>query len=221
MAIETKTRTVSDVKTTVERQYGDESGVQLSLPDIIRWINDGQREISETNTSINEKKAVANVVAGQDLYALRSDPSFTGIALINSVRYNNMPMRGITFQEAEKYIVTDSVSQAGIPAMWYEDNNDLRIFPKPEASLTGGLTVYFTTTPVPVTAVGSMLDIPDRYFNALIQYVMAQAYEMDENFQGAQYKSAQFDKSLGQKQNRTNINEGSFPTILIEPEDAW
>lgn len=221
MAIETKTRTVSDVKTTIERQWGDESGVQLSLPDIIRWINDGQREIAETNTSINEKKAVANVVVGQDLYALRNDPSFAGIALINSVRYNGIPLKAITFQEAEKYIVTDSVTATGTPTMWYEDNNDLRLYPQPDANLTGGLTVYFTTTPTPVTTVGSMLDIPDRYFNALIQYVMSQAYEMDENFQGAQYKQAQFDKSLGQKQHRTNINESTYPTILIEPEDAW
>lgn len=220
MAIETKTRTVSDVKTTVERQFGDESGVQLSLADIIRWTNDGQREICETNTSINEKKAVANIVNGQDVYALRSDPSFTGIALINSVRYNGIPLKGISFQEAEKYIV-NTPTATGTPNIWYEDNNDLRLFPKPEEDLTGGLTVYFTTTPTPVTAIGSMLDIPDRYFNALVQYVMAQAYEMDENFQGAQYKQAQFDKSLGQKQNKTSVNETSFPTILIEPEDAW
>lgn len=221
MAIETKTRTVQDVKNTVERQFGDEAGVQLSTSDIIRWVNDGQREIADTNTTINQKKATTSIVQGQDLYPL-SDVTFSGIARIASVRVNGIPCAPITFQEAEKYLVNASSSTAsGTPNMWYEDANDLRLFPIPDSPIAGGLTIYFTTIPITVAALGDSLDIPDSYFNALCQYVMTQAYEMDENFQAAQYAQAKFDKSLGIRQNETNIQEQSFPTILIEAEDAW
>jgi hypothetical protein len=222
MAIETRTRTVQDVKNTIERQFGDEAGVQLNTSDIIRWVNDGQREIADINTTINQRKAVTNINVGQDLYPLASDPNFANIARISSVRVNGIPCAPITFQEAEKYLVNASSAQAnGTPNMWYEDANDLRLFPIPDAAITGGLTIYFTTVPAVVSALGDQLDIPDSYFNALCQYVITQAYEMDENFQGAQYAQAKFDKSLGLRQNETNIQEQSFPTILIEAEDAW
>lgn len=221
MAIEKKSRTVQDVKNNIERQFGDEAGVQLSTSDIIRWVNDGMQEIANTNTTINQKKATTDIVQGQDLYSL-SDVAFTGIARINSVRVNGIPCTPITFQEAEKYLVNTSSSTAnGTPNMWYEDANDLRLFPIPDAAIAGGLQIYFTTVPAVVSALGDTLDIPDSYFNALCQYVMTQAYEMDENFQAAQYAQAKFDKSLGLRQNDTNIQEKSFPTILIEPEDAW
>jgi hypothetical protein len=222
MAIETKTRTVQDVKNTIERQFGDEAGVQLNTSDIIRWINDGQREIADTNTTVNQKKAVTDIVQGQDLYSLASDTVFAHIARIVSVRVNGIPCTPITFQEAEKYLVNSSAStNTGTPSMWYEDANDLRLFPIPDSPITGGLSIYFTTVPTVVSALGDALDIPDSYFNALCQYVITQAYEMDENFQAAQYAQAKFDKSLGIRQNDTNIQEQSFPTILIEAEDAW
>jgi hypothetical protein len=222
MAIEKKTRTVQDVKNAIERQFGDEAGVQLSTSDIIRWINDGQREIADTNTTVNMKKATTNVVQGQDLYPLSSDPTFSNIARIASVRVNGIPCAPITFQEAEKYLVNANSSSAnGTPNMWYEDANDLRLFPVPDAAIASGLTIYFTTVPATVAALGDALDIPDSYFNALCQYVITQAYEMDENFQAAQYAQAKFDKSLGIRQNDTNVQEQSFPTILIEAEDAW
>lgn len=222
MAIEKKTRTVQDVKNAIERQFGDEAGVQLNTSDIIRWINDGQRDIVDTNTTINQKKATTNIIQGQDLYPLTSDATFSNIARISSVRVNGVPCTPITFQEAEKYLISSTSSTSnGTPNMWYEDVNDLRLFPIPDAPLVGGLTIYFSTTPAVVSGLGDALDIPDSYFNALCQYVITQAYEMDENFQAAQYAQAKFDKSLGIRQNDTNIQEQSFPTILIEAEDAW
>ena len=53
MPVERKTKTVQDVLLSVKRQFGDESGVQVTDSDIVRWVDDAQREISMNNPEIN------------------------------------------------------------------------------------------------------------------------------------------------------------------------
>jgi hypothetical protein len=50
---------------------------------------------------------------------------------------------------------------------------------------------------------------------------MAQAYEMDENFQAAGIKAQQFEKSVGQQANQGQIQQAQFHTIQVDPEDYW
>jgi hypothetical protein len=118
MAIERYTRTVTDVITSVKRQFGDESAVQITDADIIRWVNDGQREIVDQNTTINQKLAKTDVIAGQDAYPLATDPALPNISRINSVRHDGTLLENITIQEAENYVVGDG--NTGTPEAWYE-----------------------------------------------------------------------------------------------------
>lgn len=224
MAIETKTHAVQDVVTYVERQFGDESGVQVNTADIIRWINSGQREIAENNLNINATYATTDVVAHQETYPLRSDPNLSNINRIRSVRYQNQVLKNITYEEAENYILVNSTQfpiNYGLPVIWWEDAGDLHLYPNPQTSISAALTIHFTTVPKIVSAVGDMLDIPDSYYNALLQYVLSQAYELDENFQASQIKTSQFEKSLGILSNRTEAQDNTYPTIALEIEDAY
>lgn len=69
MSLGTITRRVSNVISHVTRQFGDESGAQISSEDIIRWLNDGQREIASI-TKFNELVATTNFVPGTYEYPL-------------------------------------------------------------------------------------------------------------------------------------------------------
>lgn len=217
MAIERYTRTVTDVITSVKRQFGDESAVQITDADIIRWVNDGQREIVDQNTTINQKLAKTDLIANQDTYPLASDPNLPNIARISSVRVNNSLLRPITVQEAENFVVGDGNS--GDPMAWYEEEGNLVLYPKPTTGYVAGLTFRFTALPTKVTGNTDALTIPDTYFTALVQYCLSQAYELDENGQMAQMKSQQFEKSLGIRSNRTVADNSDFPTIRLDPED--
>lgn len=219
MAIERYTRTVTDVITSIKRQFGDESGVQINDADIIRWVNDGQREIVDTNTTINQKLAKTDIIANQDTYPLATDPSLPNIARITSVRFNNSLLRPITVQEAENYAIGDG--NTGDPTAWFEEEGNLVLYPKPTTGYVQGLTFRFTALPVKVVANTDALTIPDSYYSTLIQYCLAQAYELDENAQMAQMKASQYEKSLGLRSNRTVANNSDFPTIRLDLEDSF
>jgi hypothetical protein len=66
----------------------------------------------------------------------------------------------------------------------------------------------------------TVLTIPDRYLNELVNYVMAQALELDENFSAADYKRSQFREGLDRQYLKENVSQIAFyPQILPDPED--
>lgn len=220
MPIETYTHTVQDVINYVTRQFGDEAAIQIDTSDIIRWINDGQREITNTATTINEAVATTNIVNGTDSYPIASDPAFVNMQNIHTVLYDGVPMQNMSFAQAMGYIgKSDASNGVTNPSIWYLRGGILTLWPKPSKDIASGLRIYYTKAAPRITAVGDMLGIPDNYYNALVQYVMQQAYEMDENFQAAQAKNAQFEKSVNSQANQTVTQQSEFMVIQSDPED--
>lgn len=221
MAVESYTHVVSEVVTYVERQFGDEAQIQVDSADIIRWINAGQREIITNNSSVNEAVAIADITNGRGNYPLDADSAFKGIQNITSVLVQGVPLKGMTFQEALTYLQKESPVRTGKPTIWYQKVGLLNLWPVPTEDITQGLQIYFTKAAADVTAVGDKIGIPDNFYNALVQYVMQQVYEMDENFQAAAAKAQQFDKSVNLQQNRSDVQDAYFPNIQGDPEDWY
>lgn len=219
MALEKYTRTVQEVITAVTRQFGDEAEIQINSSDIIRWINQAQVEIAISNDTINEGMASADIVQDKDKYPLLTDPAFADVARVHTVLYKGRPVKNVTFQDALTYIIGSEHKGSGDPSIWYIKSGVLNFWPIPAESLDDGFTVYFTRTPKSVTGSGDILNVPDTFFNAVLQYVLAQAMELDENFQAAGIKLQQFEKSVNIQQNETIEQNGYFPSITLDPED--
>lgn len=218
---EVATRTADDVIKDITRQFGDESEVQIDSADIIRWINNGQREIVTNNTEINAVKAVTDIVANQDSYPILTDPAFKDLLTIRSIRYKEKKLRSITFQEAEEFMVTSTENAGGEPELWYTYTGNIHLYPIPESPVEAGLSIFFTKAPARVTSSSDTLSIPDSYYNALVDYCLSKAYELDENANMSQLKTAQFEKSINVQQNRTLPQTADFPTIRLEIDDMW
>src|SRR3954468_20524112 len=62
--------TVGDVFDRVKRTFGDESSAQVTEDDILRWINDAQREAIMQNEGLNLTLGYLDLVAGQAEYNL-------------------------------------------------------------------------------------------------------------------------------------------------------
>lgn len=222
MPIESYTRSVNDVFTHVTRQFGDEAGIQLGIADVIRWVNAGQREIVSTNTTINEAVAKTDVVSGQSEYPILSDSAFSKLQNIHTIFYKGAPLVAVSFEDAVDTIINGSENdQKSTPQIWYIKAGILHLYPAPNEDVTQGLSIYFTQAPAVLTGSGDILGIPDNYYNALVEYVMAQAYEMDENFQAAGVKAQQFDKSVNRQSNQTVIQQAEFHTIQADMEDYY
>lgn len=217
MAIESYTRTVQEVLDAVTRQVGDEAEVQFTQSDIIRWVNQGQLEIVIKNNTINEASAVTNIVAGQDKYPILSDVAFADLNKVNTILYDGRPLKNLTFQEAMEYIVGNASD--GTPSIWYIKTGVLNLWPKPDKSIASGLTIYYTKKPKKVNLVGDILSVPDSFFNAILQYVISQALEMDENWQAAAVKQQQFEVSVNTQQYMSVEQTAYYPSIISDPED--
>lgn len=216
MSYSPPTQTVNDIASVVKRIFGDESGVQLVDTDIIRWVNEAQSEINSKN-KVLKKRASISAVPQQSAYVL---PSSFKIRQIEGVHYDGSPLKPLTFSQAEQDILAydPKLEQEGIPDSWYEWAGEITLWPKPSSDLQ--ITVYFTEEPATLTAVTDTLSLPDKYFNAIRDYVLAQAYEMDESMDVALRKQEQFGNSVLEmsEEERTSQNM-TFQSITLV--DAW
>lgn len=203
----------TDVAARVRSQFGDTSGAQLEDASILRWINDGQREIVNSNPILRATKT-GDIIAGQADYSFPSDR----VLIIEAIYVNGFPITNMTPQAARQFIKTldpAAVQTAERPEVWYERGGTITFYPVPNKTFTGGLKLEYIKNPVSLTSLSSAVGIPDRYFNELVNYVLAQSLEMDENYTAAQFKHRQFRDGLDRQSLKDTISQDSLYTGVL------
>lgn len=186
--------TGTDVATRVRSAFGDTSGAQLADSNILLWINDGQREIVNSNPILRDTKTT-DLISGQADYTFPSDK----VLIVEAIYIDGYPVDNLSAQEAREFIKKQdpaAVSAAERPAIWYERAGVITFWPKPNKTIANGFKLEYIKNPTALSTLASAVSIPDRYFNELVNYVIAQSLEMDENFDAAQYKHRQFRDGL-------------------------
>ena len=209
---------VSEVATRVKRQFGDESGVQVTDEDIMRWISDAQREIGQAQELI-EATSTGSSTYQTETYDLPVD-----IINLRSVYFEGKQLRKLSMQEYDIWVreYLDGVAYPfyGTPEVFCVWANQLRMYPVPDAS-GREIIVYFTEFPTDVITVADQLSLPIKWHNRIVEYCLQQAYELDENFDAAMMKGGQMSQSLGQMAEDASWTEHtSYPMITIQPDDA-
>lgn len=210
------TKTAGDIVTDIQRTFGDEAGVQVTNSDIFRFINAAQIEITQKNDVLKASGTTSTVV-GQYEYDLDATMD---INKIQSIQYNGIKLQHKSWNEAEEYLLNEDPNRvaSGTPEFWFDWGNLIQLFPKPDA--VGTLKIYFSPLPTVVDNVADSLSLPDNYYNRIFDYVMARAYELDENFQGHQAKMGQFsDELLNMSLQDSTQNNDKYQTIYVRPED--
>ena len=210
MPAEEFTLTGTDVADRVRAQFGDVSGAQLADSAILRWINDGQREIVNSNPILRATK-LSDIVAGQQDYTFPGDK----VLAIEAIYVSGYPVKNVSPQAAREYIISidpTALLNAERPEVWYERAGVITFYPVPNKSIINGLKMEYVKVPANITTFASVLTVPDRYFNELVNYVISQALEMDENYDAASYKNRQFRDGL----DRLNLKENLSQTDLYQ-----
>jgi len=205
MPTPTATRTLADVMTFVKRQFGDESGVQITDSDITRWVNQAQTEIVNKNPII-QATSTANTVAGQQTYDIPTD-----IIQLESVFVDGMIMEPSNFETIRGQLGADTGTQ-GNPQYWYVWANKIYLWPKPSQVWT--LEVNYSKMPNRVTSSADLLGVPDRYFDRVCEYTMAKAYELDEDWSAHSVQRQTFEDKLNEANNSDKVNWGAFPVAF-------
>ena len=203
---------VLEIATRVKRQFGDESNVQVTDPDILRWINDAQREIA-SNNELLQTVATTAVVPGQREYTLPPD-----ILLLRSVHYKGMKLRPLNSREAEEYLVNRPVE--GTPTMFWIWANKIALYPQPTESDADDIQIFYTRQAAIVDSNDDAPELPLEYHNRIVEYCLAQAYELDENWSAAQLKAQQFTQGVQVlKYDGQNTND-FYPMITSSADDC-
>ena len=133
--------TGDDVAFRVRSSFGDLSGAQLSDAAILSWINDGQREIVNSNTLLRATK-YANIVAGQQDYSFPNDK----VLAVEAVYVDGYPIENISPQAAREYIIKldpDGTLDSSKPEVWYERAGVITFYPVPNANYANGLKLEY------------------------------------------------------------------------------
>jgi len=208
---------VADIVSRVTRTFGDESGAQITDADIFRWINDGQNEIAQLHELL-ESTAESDTVPGTVDYTLPNN-----MVRLKAVYYDGRPlevMSNAQFDESiARYNDGDSVP-VGSPYIVTSWGNKVSLYPAPVEAKT--LKLRYVCFPAPVDKTSDQLNLPLRYHNRLVEYVMQQAYELDENFEAMTLKSQQFANSMSQNlgDEQWDVSQ-TYPVLTVREEDAW
>lgn len=214
---------VSDILIRVKRAFGDESGVQVTDADIIRWINDGQRQIVMHNEGLLEKVSLADTVANQQEYGLPAD-----CMMLQSVRYKGpsdpsfFRLRGYHLNEFNELIDgwDGSVYTQGTPTAFCVQAGKIELFPIPDYSLVGSIKIYYNRAPVDTTLLTDVPEIPVLYHEVLVKYCLAQAYELDEDWQASGIKAQDMAADLNLLRGKDDWKkQDTYPVITVLLDD--
>ncbi len=208
---------VQEVFTRVQRTFGDTANVQVDQNDIIRWINDAQREIVLANQLL-QAVATSNTIVGTNIYTLPTD-----LLTIRSIKYAGLKLRAMTFSEAEQYIPNfdDTTNYpSDIPTAFWVWANQLTLYPNPSGIKE--LRIYYTRQPVAVSILADIPELPLQYHNRLVEYCLQQAYELDENWAAAETKKTQFMSGVNNTKDNVDWAERDFyPNITMTEGSDW
>lgn len=204
------TRSVAEVLRHVKRQFGDESGVQIEDADIISWINDAQTTINNANRILKTKSTVGSIPGVAD-YRFPEEH----IRQVESIHYDGSRVPNMTFEEAQAHVIGRENEGNGVPSLWYEWAGQFTFWPAPSDSRT--ITFYATLSPRALSGdVNEKLGLPDKYFKQICDYVLAQAYELDEDWAAVQAKNQQFTEgvnALGEEERQAQ--NMTYPTVTV------
>jgi len=222
----------SDILIRVQRQFGDESGVQVTQDDVVRWVNDSLREATLQNPKLRQNTAFVDALAGSQSF-LFSLPDEAAVIRINSVYFNNsdgiyIKLGYLTLQEMDAYIDGWYIaSDTGAPQVYtYEwagssaNSVTIKTWPIPDSNVVNGFKINYDKTPAILSTLATVVDVPALYFTYILEYCLMKAYEMDEDWEAADRKAQYIQSTLNTLGNQDIMGQDFYPSVMSLPEDV-
>ena len=222
MVAETFTYKGSRLAEELYDRFGDVGAVQINSTMALRWINDGVRAIVAQNPFL-KKTATTHIVAGQSVYPFETAFPTAKIVQFDMIVAQGTRLEFLPFPEFEKRLAApDGIpTPTGRPAVVTSYGGSLTLWPTPAESVPNGLAIYFSAYPDDLQDLDELLPVPDRFYNALRDYVFAQALELDDNFEAAAVKMQQHEMGLQREYERENKSPTDFYPVSRDPDAEY
>jgi hypothetical protein len=190
----------------------DLGGVRWTSAELVRYLNDGQREICVYRPDATEQWAEVSCVAGP-----RQTLPDDGAKLIDITRNTSLVSQRNAIRMVDRSLLTSQVpgwyseAQAADIVHYMYDARDPKIFfVYPPASTSAKIEILYSAYPVDIdeptsgvtyTSVSGDISVADQFANALTDYVLYRAFTKDAEMSGtagrAQAHYAQFANAIG------------------------
>lgn len=191
----------------------DTTGVRWGDPELLGWLNDGQREITMFRPDVYSRLASLALVVG----TRQTIPS-DGTAAIKVTR--NMGVGGTVPGAPIRHVPMDLLD-ANVPdwhsrtavAVILHATTDVRMprtfFVYPPAIAGTFVELLYAAPPPDVTVVSAAISIDDVFAGPLVDYVCFRAYSKDQDMSGNDSRAAAhralFEKTLSAKSQADSI----------------
>lgn len=205
---------LGEIKTAVQRQFGDESGVQITEADITRWANDAQTDIVRKTEITNQHRETA-VVSGDAGYELPAN--FMAMA---RVTYNNRVLPERELKDIDLSNTTSDAGGSGTPEAYYVWSNTLYLYPAPSTSGTGNLDIWYVSRPATLVNNADIPEIPVHMHEDIVRYCLSRAKELDEDYEASVLFRADYeDRILQARYEQTAQPVDTYPAVRALPDD--
>lgn len=208
---------VSKMITTVQNLFGDTSEAQITITEIIDWLNEGQRKIARETGWISEH-AETDVIAGQRGYDLPPD-----IVIMERLELDGRKLPRVTLQMIDNEEPTHTIKEGG-PEKYYIWGNILYLYPTPTESGTDNLDMWYKKMPSLIQTDADSADLPDSMHDAMVRFALGRAKEKDEEFTDAQNIMSGVSQEVGVHVHETEQkSDETYPVITpaIDDEGQW
>lgn len=216
---------LGQLKTRVKRQFGDESAVQIQDDDIVSWANQACIDVVRASDDLLQAVQTTDLIEGQTVYTPPTDMlSLRNVTLKTAVDQSYFTLKAYNIQDFNEYVDgwDGNYYAPGNPYIFMFYNGAINIFPKPNSSQESGIKIYYNRYPGTLAVDSDEIPLPLVYHNAILEFCLQQAYELDENWEGSGNKSAQFTSSINSiRELQEWQTQDEYPTIKVRAEDAW
>lgn len=205
-----------DIVTRVQRQFGDESGAQITRADIVRWANDGQIDIVR-QTEVLQEHRETNVLTEEGSYALPEN-----FMLMSRVTFDNNVLVERKLRDLDLGNRAIDTVSSGTPTAYYQWGRNIYLYPKPSVGGSGNLDIWYVKLPDTLIDDLDTPEIPTHMHEDLVRYCIARARELDSDYEAAQIAGAEYEGRIAQiRHELTTQPVDSYPAVRALPGDDW
>lgn len=196
----------------------DVSSVRWTQAELMRWLNDGRRELCIFRPDLYAVTAVIPLAGGT-----RQQIPDDGTRFIDAIR--NMEPDGLTPGPAVRIIEREFLDahvpnwHAGGPGpvqhFMFDERAPLTFYVYPPAFAASNLEIAYAKEPVEITDTATPLNAERLYTSALVDYVCYRAFAKDATFAGNMQRSA-----VCYQQFKLAIGEGDARDLATSPNTA-
>ena len=222
------TLTGANLITRVQDTLQDTTSVRWSEAELLRYLNDAQREVVNLRPDASALTSNVQLSTG----TLQSIPT-NGLRLLKITRNMSGTGGSATGGRAIRIVdfdilntqepnwndptVTGDAAHGTIVKHYAFDQDDRKYYVYPGVAGNAYVEIVYSKTPDDFSSTSSTLDIDDIFANAVVDFVLYKAYLKDAEYAGNAVRSNQhyalFNNSLGQSTAASNISNPNLDYV--------